>query len=47
MFPAQVSGSRTEVTIAGQKSSRDNIKVGMACAVEGPSGGEAKAIVCN
>ena len=47
MFPAQVSGSRTEVTIAGQKSSRDNIKVGMACAVEGPNGGEAKAIICN
>jgi tripartite-type tricarboxylate transporter receptor subunit TctC len=47
MFSAQVSGSRTEVTIAGQKSTRDNIKIGMACAVEGTSGGEAKTIICN
>jgi tripartite-type tricarboxylate transporter receptor subunit TctC len=47
MFPAEVSGSRTQVTVAGQKSNRDGIKVGMACAVEGPSGGEAKAITCN
>jgi tripartite-type tricarboxylate transporter receptor subunit TctC len=47
MFPAEVSGSRTQVTVAGQKSNRDGIKVGMACAVEGPSGGEVKAITCN
>jgi tripartite-type tricarboxylate transporter receptor subunit TctC len=46
-FPAEVSGSRTQVTIAGQKASRDGIKVGMACTVEGPSGGEAKTITCN
>ena len=38
MFPAEVSG---------QKSNRDGIKVGMACSVEGPSGGEAKAVKCN
>jgi tripartite-type tricarboxylate transporter receptor subunit TctC len=47
MFPAEVSGSRTEVTVSGQKSNRDGIKVGMACTVEGPSGGEAKAVKCN
>jgi tripartite-type tricarboxylate transporter receptor subunit TctC len=47
MFPAEVSGSRTEVTIAGQKSTRDSIKVGMTCAIAGPSGGEAKSISCN
>ena len=47
LFPAEVSGSRTQITVAGQKSNRDNIKVGMACTVEGPSGGEAKAITCN
>lgn len=47
MFPAEVSGSRTEVTVGGQKSNRDGIKVGMACTVEGPSGGEAKAVKCN
>ena len=47
MFPAEVSGSRTEITVAGQKSNRDGIKVGMACTVEGPSGGEAKAVKCN
>lgn len=46
-FPAEVSGSRTQVTIAGQKSNRDGIKVGMACTVEGPSGGEAKTVTCN
>jgi tripartite-type tricarboxylate transporter receptor subunit TctC len=47
-FEAAVSGSRTEITIAGQKSSRDGIKVGMACAVEAPSSGaEATAINCN
>ena len=47
MFPAEVSGSRTQVTIAGQKSNRDGIKVGLVCAIDGPSGGEAKAVVCN
>jgi hypothetical protein len=47
MFPAEVSGSRTEVTIGGQKSNRDSINIGMACTVEGPSGGEAKAVQCN
>jgi tripartite-type tricarboxylate transporter receptor subunit TctC len=47
MFPAEVSGARTEVTIAGQKSNRDSIKTGMACTVQGPSGGEAKAVQCN
>jgi tripartite-type tricarboxylate transporter receptor subunit TctC len=47
MFPAEVSSSRTEVTVAGQKGNRDAIKVGMACTVEGPSGGEAKAVTCN
>jgi hypothetical protein len=47
MFPADVSGSRTEVTVGGQKATRDSIKVGMACTVEGPSGGEAKAVKCN
>jgi tripartite-type tricarboxylate transporter receptor subunit TctC len=46
-FPAEVSGSRTEVTIAGQKGNRDSIKVGMTCTVDGPSGGEAKSVTCN
>ena len=47
MFPVEVSGSRTEVTIAGQKSTRDNIKAGMTCTVNGASGGEAKALSCT
>jgi tripartite-type tricarboxylate transporter receptor subunit TctC len=47
LFPAEVSGSRTEVTVGGQKSNRDAIKMGMACSIEGPSGGEAKAVTCN
>jgi tripartite-type tricarboxylate transporter receptor subunit TctC len=46
-FRAEISGSRTEVTIAGQKSARENIKTGMTCTIEGPSGGEAKTISCN
>jgi tripartite-type tricarboxylate transporter receptor subunit TctC len=46
-FPAEVSGSRTDITIAGQKGAREAIKVGMTCAIEGPSGGEAKSISCN
>ena len=47
MFPAEVSGSRTDITIGGQKSARENIKTGMTCSIEGPSGGEAKSISCN
>jgi hypothetical protein len=47
MFPAQISASRTEITLGGQKSNRDNLKVGMTCSIDGPSGGEAKAVNCN
>jgi tripartite-type tricarboxylate transporter receptor subunit TctC len=46
-FPAEVSGSRTEIKIGGQKSARENIKTGMTCTLEGPSGGEAKSLSCN
>ena len=46
-FEAAVSGSRTEVTIAGQKGAREAIKVGMTCAIVGPGGGEAKSVNCN
>jgi tripartite-type tricarboxylate transporter receptor subunit TctC len=46
-FPAEISGSRTEIKIGGQKSARENIKTGMTCAIEGPSGGEAKSLSCN
>lgn len=46
-FEAAVSGSRTEVTVAGQKSAREAIKVGMTCAIVGPGGGEAKSVACN
>jgi len=47
-FDAGISGSRTEVTIGGQKSARENIKVGMTCEVAAPSSGaEATAIACN
>ncbi len=47
MFLAEISGSRTEITLGGQKGSSDNLKVGMTCTVEGPNGGEAKGISCN
>ncbi|HET7679679.1 MAG TPA: tripartite tricarboxylate transporter substrate-binding protein [Xanthobacteraceae bacterium] len=46
-FEAAVSGSRTEVTVAGQKSAREAIKLGMTCAIVGPGGGEAKSVDCN
>jgi tripartite-type tricarboxylate transporter receptor subunit TctC len=47
-FEATLSGSRTEVSIAGQKGDRANIKVGMACSVEAPSSGaEAKTVACD
>jgi tripartite-type tricarboxylate transporter receptor subunit TctC len=47
MFPAEVSGSRTDIKIGGQKGARENIKTGMICSLEGPSGGEAKTLSCN
>jgi tripartite-type tricarboxylate transporter receptor subunit TctC len=48
MFETAISGSRTEVSIAGQKSARENIKVGMTCEVAAPSSGaEATALSCN
>src|SRR4051794_18193523 len=40
-FQAQVSGSRTEITVAGQKADREKLKVGMTCEIAGPAGGEA------
>jgi tripartite-type tricarboxylate transporter receptor subunit TctC len=46
-FPAEVSGSRTEIKIGGQKSARENIKTGMTCTIEGASGAEAKSLSCN
>ena len=47
MFPAEISGSRTEITIAGQKGDRGSLKVGMTCTIDGASGGEAKAVSCT
>jgi hypothetical protein len=46
-FPAEISGSRTEIKIGGQKSARENIKTGMTCTIEGASGAEAKSLDCN
>lgn len=46
-FEAAVSGSRTEVTIAGEKGAREAIKPGMICTIVGPGGGEAKSVNCN
>ena len=42
-----VSGSRTEITIAGQKAEREKLKVGMSCEIAGPPGGEATKLACN
>jgi phosphohistidine swiveling domain-containing protein len=47
-FEAAISGSRTEVTVAGQKGDRKSIKTGMICTVDAPSSGaEAKTVSCN
>ena len=47
-FEAEISGSRTEITIAGKKSDRKDLKSGMTCTVDAPSSGaEAKTISCN
>jgi hypothetical protein len=47
MLEAAISGSRTEITIAGKKAERENIKTGMICSLDGSGGGEAKSISCN
>jgi tripartite-type tricarboxylate transporter receptor subunit TctC len=48
MFEAAISGSRTEITVAGQKGDRSSLKAGMSCTVDAPSSGaEAKTISCN
>lgn len=45
---ANVSGSRTKVTIAGKESKRSALKAGMACAVSYASdGGDAASIDCK
>jgi tripartite-type tricarboxylate transporter receptor subunit TctC len=46
---AQVSGSRTEVSIGGQKAKRADIKVDMACTISstGGDGAEAKSVSCQ
>ena len=47
-FEAEISGSRTEVTIAGQPGDRKNITAGMTCQVQAPSSGaEATSVSCN
>jgi len=47
LFKSEISGSRTEISIAGKKSARENIKTGMTCAIQGPEGGEAKSLACD
>lgn len=47
-FEAAISGSRTEITVAGQKGDRTSIKSGMTCTVDAGGGAaEAKTISCN
>jgi tripartite-type tricarboxylate transporter receptor subunit TctC len=47
LIDAEVSGSRTEVMIAGQKGAREGLKVGMTCEVAPPAGGELTKVACN
>jgi tripartite-type tricarboxylate transporter receptor subunit TctC len=47
-FEAAISGSRTEITVAGQKGDRTSIKSGMTCTVDASGGAaEARTISCN
>jgi tripartite-type tricarboxylate transporter receptor subunit TctC len=47
-FEAEISGSRTEITVSGQKAERTALKPGMTCTVDAPSAGaEAKSISCQ
>ena len=46
-FDAQISGSRTDIVIAGQKGAREALKIGMACEAQGAAGGELKKLACN
>jgi hypothetical protein len=44
----KVSGSRTDITVNGQMSSRGKVKVGMTCKITYPGNGkEAKSISCK
>jgi hypothetical protein len=36
MLESAISGSRTDITIGGQKSARENIKTGMSCSPRRP-----------
>lgn len=49
MVKAQVSGSRTEVSIGGQKAKRAELKVDMTCSIatSGGDGAEAKSVSCQ
>jgi hypothetical protein len=48
MFKAAISGSRTNVMIAGKKAERAALKTGMECTVEAEKdGAEAKAVDCK
>lgn len=42
-----VSGSRTDVMIAGKQADRSQLKSGMTCKVEAGKGDEAKKVDCK
>jgi hypothetical protein len=45
---AEVSGSRTQISIAGKKAAREDLKAGLACEVSYPGDKqEASAITCQ
>jgi hypothetical protein len=47
-FKASLSGSRTDLQIAGKKGERKELKVGQVCAVTSPGDGqEASAVACK
>ena len=47
-YKAALSGSRTDLQIAGKKGERKDLKVGQVCAVTAPAEGqEASAVVCK
>ncbi len=47
-YKTSLSGSRTDLQIAGKKGERKDLKVGQACAVTAPAEGqEASAVECK
>jgi tripartite-type tricarboxylate transporter receptor subunit TctC len=46
-FKAEISGSRTRISVNGKSGSRDDLKAGLTCTVHGKNGAEADSVECD